>query len=87
MTIARRIILLALIPVGGFVVYALVTWRHLDAVMKHETNFQKHTVPSLATTTHIVQDLGIINLGVQRSLVMTGQDERAIVQKDFTKAS
>jgi signal transduction histidine kinase/CheY-like chemotaxis protein/HPt (histidine-containing phosphotransfer) domain-containing protein/HAMP domain-containing protein len=55
--------------------------------MKHETNFQKHTVPSLATITQIVQDLGIINLGVQRSLVMTGQDERAIVQKDFTKAS
>ena len=87
MTIARRIIILAVIPVCGFVIYTLITWRHLDAIAEQEAEFELHTAPSLATISRIVQNLGAINLSLQRSLVMSSNDERATAQKNFTAAS
>ncbi|NBX59199.1 MAG: hybrid sensor histidine kinase/response regulator [Opitutaceae bacterium] len=87
MTIARRIIILAVIPLCGFVIYTLITWRHLDAIAKQEAEFELHTAPSLVTISRIVHNLGTINLGLQRSLVMSVNDERATAQKNFTAAT
>lgn len=87
MTISRRIVLLLIFPVLGFIFFALLTWQHLDKITTDDAEFQNHVVPSLSTISHIVQNINIINLSRQAALMSINKEELAIVLTESTEAS
>ena len=87
MTISRRIVLLLIFPVLGFIFFAVLTWQHLDKITAEDAEFQNHVVPSLSTISHIVQNINIINVSRQAALMSINQDELAKASTESTEAS
>ncbi|MEI7799025.1 MAG: response regulator [Opitutaceae bacterium] len=87
MTISRRIVLLLIFPVLGFIFFAVLTWQHLDKITAEDAEFQNHVVPSLSTISHIVQNINIINVSRQAALMSIDQEELAKASTESTEAS
>ncbi|HTR43582.1 MAG TPA: response regulator [Pseudomonadales bacterium] len=85
MTIARRLIILLVVPLVAFIALGIFNWFEVENVKTRARFLAQVQVPALVTMGSLTRSFGEMRVEERNSMVATNEAERAAIKASFSK--